>query len=327
MYSKQDTEYILQIKSLTKHFPVPGGFMQRPKGWIQAVDHVDLQLPRGRTLGLVGESGCGKSTLAKLILRLLDPDQGSILFQGQEIALMPERRLKHLRKSLQIVFQDPYGSLNPKLSIGRTLEDGLRVAGLDKKKRPARIKELLQLVGLPSGARQGYAHQFSGGQRQRINLARALSVEPQLIVCDEPVSALDVSIQAQIINLLSELQMELGLSYLFISHDLNLVGYLSDQVAVMYMGQIVEYAPSREIFQNPRHPYTQTLLAAVPGREPQELTQLQSISGEVPALMDPPPGCRFQARCAQAGEICKNEGPGLRSLGPGHLVRCVRTSA
>ncbi len=320
-----NAEHILQVTALKKYFPVPGGFMRGTKGWIKAVDNVDLYLPKGQTLGLVGESGCGKSTLAKLILRLLEPDQGSILFQGQEIAFLPEHKLKPLRKSLQIVFQDPYGSLNPKLSIGRTLLDGLRVAGVERKKRPARIKELLQLVGLPSGAQKGYAHQFSGGQRQRINLARALSVEPRLIICDEPVSALDVSIQAQIINLLSELQGELGLSYLFISHDLNLVGYLSDQVAVMYMGQIVEYAPSRELFQNPMHPYTQTLLAAVPGREPQETAQLDSITGEVSTLMDPPTGCRFQNRCPQVAQICKNPDLEMRSLGREHWVRCTRT--
>lgn len=322
-----ETEPILQIRTLKKYFPVEGGFMRRPKGWIQAVDDVHLQLPWGRTLGLVGESGCGKSTLAKLILRLLDPDQGSIFFQGRDIAKLPERRLKPLRKRLQIVFQDPYGSLNPKLSIGRTLEDGLRVAGMEKRQRPGRIAELLQLVGLPPGVQKGYAHQFSGGQRQRINLARALSVEPKLIICDEPVSALDVSIQAQIINLLNRLQAELGLSYLFISHDLNLVGYLSDQVAVMYMGQIVEYAPSRELFENPGHPYTRTLLDAVPGKDLQLLDQPRPISGEVPTLMDPPPGCRFRDRCPQAGPDCKQAEISLRSLSREHWVRCVRTGS
>ncbi|MFW6054746.1 MAG: ABC transporter ATP-binding protein, partial [Thermodesulfobacteriota bacterium] len=251
-----EQEAILRARGVRKYFPVRRGFLQRPAGWIQAVDDVSLEILPGQTLGLVGESGCGKSTLARLFLKLLHPDQGEILYKGREISGLSEREFKPLRKEIQIIFQDPQGSLNPKMTIASTLEDGLKVLGLPKKQHQEKTGQLLERVGLSPEDRKRYPHEFSGGQRQRIGLARALTVEPKLIICDEPVSALDVSIQSKIINLLYTLQQESSVSYLFISHDLNVVGYLSHQVAVMYLGQIMEYAPTEKIFAWPEHPYT-----------------------------------------------------------------------
>jgi oligopeptide/dipeptide ABC transporter ATP-binding protein len=317
---------LLQVTDLRKHFPLRKSSLLKSAARIRAVDGVDFEVQQGRTLGLVGESGCGKSTLARLVLKLLPCDSGRILYRGRDVARLSERRFKPLRKEMQIVFQDPHGSLNPKMTVGGAVEDGLRVAGLPRRARARRIKQLLDMVGLPFESRKRYPHEFSGGQLQRIGLARALSVDPSLILCDEPVSALDVSIQAQIINLLQHLQQELGLAYLFISHDLNVVGYLSDRVAVMYMGEIVEYAPAGEVFARALHPYTRALLAAVPGTDPDQ-GSMRVISGEVESAVHPPQGCRFGNRCAWVEETCNRERQELVRAGPEHTVRCWKWSS
>ena len=311
---------ILEMAGVKKYFPVRSGFFQGVSSWIRAVDGVDLSIETGRTLGLVGESGCGKSTLARLILRLLDPDSGSIRFCGTDIATLDEKGLKPVRKQIQIVFQDPYGSLNPRMTVAETIEEGLRVLGLPRgKRRRERRDELLTLVGIVPESADRYPHEFSGGQRQRIGIARALSVAPSMLVCDEPVSALDVSIQAQIINLLKDLQTRLGLSYLFISHDLNVVGYLCDRVCVMYGGRIVESAPTEAIFETPAHPYTRILLAAIPPLRPGTGAVAEAeVTGQRADAM----GCAFAHRCAQAENRCRNTATDLVQIGPDHWVRC-----
>jgi oligopeptide/dipeptide ABC transporter ATP-binding protein len=315
---------VLKVEGLKKYFPVRRGFFQRINGWVKAVDGMAFDIEHGKTLGLVGESGCGKSTVARLVLKLLDADEGSIIYQGREISRSSEKYMKPLRKEMQIVFQDPYGSLNPRMSAGQSIEEGLRILRIPRGERKERVDRLLETVGIPAGSADRYPHEFSGGQRQRIGIARALSVEPSLVICDEPISALDVSIQAQIINLLKDLQDEFGLSYLFISHDLNVVGYLSDRVAVMYLGQIMEYAAADEIFENPLHPYTLALLSAVPVPEPGRKLRMQSLKGDVPSPLDPPPGCKFQGRCPQVEERCRKEEVGFYTAGERHLVRCWR---
>ena len=310
------------MEGLKKYFPVRRGFFQRIGGWVKAVDGMAFEIEQGKTLGLVGESGCGKSTVARLVLKLLEADEGRIVYQGRDISMSSEKDVKPLRKEMQIVFQDPYGSLNPRMTAGQSIEEGLRILGIPRGKREERVERLLETVGISARNADRYPHEFSGGQRQRIGIARALSVEPSLVICDEPISALDVSIQAQIINLLKDLQDELGLSYLFISHDLNVVGYLSDQVAVMYLGHIMEYARAEELFENPLHPYTLALLSAVPVPEPGQKLRMQSLKGDVPSPLDPPPGCKFQGRCPQVEERCRKEEIGFYPAGEGHLVRC-----
>lgn len=317
---------ILLAESLTKYFPVRRGFLQRPLGWVQAVDDVSLAILPGQTLGLVGESGCGKSTLARLFLKLLDLDRGEITYKGRQVSRLSEHDFKPLRKEIQIIFQDPQGSLNPKMTIAATIADGLRVLKLPKPKRSKQADELLERVGLNPQDKNRYPHEFSGGQRQRIGLARALSVEPSLIICDEPVSALDVSIQAKIINLLYTLQKELALSYLFISHDLNVVGHLSHQVAVMYLGQIMEYAPTEQIFSAPEHPYTKALLAATPRVDAEPDQEEEPLSGDVPSPLDPPRGCRFHTRCPLGDAECRRDPVPLKRKRSGHLVRCRKVS-
>jgi len=312
----------LRVEGLKKYFPVHRGFFQRAAGWIKAVDGIDLDIEPGKTLALVGESGCGKSTVAKVILRLIEPDEGKLIYKGSDITNLSHREMKHLRKEMQIVFQDPFGSLNPRMTVGQTIEEGLRGMDLSKGERRDRRDELLEMVGISAISSDRYPHEFSGGQRQRVGVARALSVSPSLIICDEPVSALDVSIQAQIINLLKDLQDRLGLSYLFISHDLNVVGYLSDKVAVMYLGHIMEYANTEELFERPLHPYTLALLSAVPVAEPNKRLELKSLSGDVPSPLDPPPGCKFQGRCPQVEERCREEEIGFARVSEDHLVRC-----
>ena len=317
-----DQNITLRVEGLKKYFPVRRGFFQRTIGWIKAVDGIDLEIESGKTLSLVGESGCGKSTVAKVILRLIEPDEGKLIYKGNDITKLSHKEMKHLRKEMQIVFQDPFGSLNPRMTVGQTIEEGLRSLGLSKGERRNRRDELLEMVGISAVSSDRYPHEFSGGQRQRVGVARALSVSPSLIICDEPVSALDVSIQAQIINLLKDLQDRLGLSYLFISHDLNVVGYLSDKIAVMYLGHIMEYANAEELFETPLHPYTLALLSAVPVIEPDKRFELPSLSGDVPSPLDPPPGCKFQGRCPQVEERCREEEIGFARISEDHLVRC-----
>jgi oligopeptide transport system ATP-binding protein len=315
---------LLHVAGLKKYFPVRRGYLQRVESHIRAVDGVDLEILPHQTLGLVGESGCGKSTVARLILRLLNPDAGTVRFNGQEITALSERMFKPLRRKIQMIFQDPYSSLNPRMTVAQTISDGVRMAGVeDKTDRQRRIQQLLEMVGMPAESAGRYPHEFSGGQRQRVGIARALSVSPQLVLCDEPISALDVSIQAQIINLLKDLQEELGLSYLFISHDLNVVSYICDHVCVMYRGHIVESAPATALFDHPRHPYTLKLLAAVP-----ETTQ----AGWTPQLETEthreslPGGCAFGDQCPDHHDDCKIKPPAMIEVGDNHFVRCWKTA-
>ena len=323
---------LLEVQNLAKHYPVRRGLLvAKTVGTVRAVDGVSFHLDRGETLALVGESGCGKSTTARLVLRLIEPSAGNVHFEGTDITGMDGQKLRALRRRMQIVFQDPFASLNPRMTIGDILEEPLIVHAIgDAAARKARVTELLGLVGLAPYHAQRYPHEFSGGQRQRIGIARALAVEPALVVCDEPVSALDVSIQAQVVNLLKDLQARLGLSYLFIAHDLAVVKHMADRVAVMYLGRIVEIASKDALFARPLHPYTRTLLAAIPRPDPHRKTARQIPGGDVPSPMDPPTGCHFHTRCTFATELCRRESPVLRTpavggLVAGHLSACHHT--
>jgi oligopeptide/dipeptide ABC transporter ATP-binding protein len=314
---------LLKVESLRKYFPVRRGFFQRVMGWIKAVDGVDLEIFQGKTLGLVGESGCGKSTIGRLILKLLEPDGGRVAYKGQDITHFTQEEMKPLRKEMQIIFQDPFGSLNPRMTVGQSIGEGLRILSVrGHAERRARVRRLLEMVGMAPDAADFYPHEFSGGQRQRIGIARALSVEPSLIICDEPVSALDVSIQSQIINLLKDLQDRLGLSYLFISHDLNVVGYISDRVAVMYLGHIMEYAVADELYDHPLHPYTLALLSAIPSPDPDLRKQQAALMGDVPTPFNPPPGCKFQGRCPLVEDRCLKGEIEVYRVNHEHAVRC-----
>jgi oligopeptide/dipeptide ABC transporter ATP-binding protein len=317
--SETDTP-ILKVEGLKKYFLVRRGVFQRVGDYIRAVDGVDLDIQPNRTLGLVGESGCGKSTVARLILRLLTPDEGCIYFDNQEIAGLNERQFKPLRKKIQMIFQDPYSSLNPRMTVAQSIAEGVRISGItDNEAQQRRIAELLEMVGMPTASAGRYPHEFSGGQRQRVGIARALSVSPRLILCDEPISALDVSIQAQIINLLKDLQTELGLSYLFISHDLNVVSYICDRVKVMFRGKIVESAPTELLFDDPRHPYTLKLLAAVPDTASGAWRPQTNAEGEV---KNTAAACGFAGQCSAYVPECDSGIDEMIEVDPGHFVRC-----
>jgi oligopeptide/dipeptide ABC transporter ATP-binding protein len=316
---------LLEVADLVRHFEVHTGLFGGATGVLRAVDGISFSLGRGETLALVGESGCGKSTTARLVLRLLDATAGRIRFEGNDITDLAGEPLRKLRRRMQIVFQDPFASLNPRMRIGEIVEEPLVVHGIgDRAARRARVEELLRLVGLAPYHAARYPHEFSGGQRQRIGIARALAVEPALVVCDEPVSALDVSIQAQVVNLLKELQARLGLAYLFIAHDLAVVKHMADRVAVMYLGQIVELASKDALFADPRHPYTRTLLAAIPRPDPHRDRNRVVAGGDVPSPMNPPAGCRFHTRCPFVIERCRVEMPALRPWAADHVTACHR---
>ena len=341
---------LLIVENLVKHYPIRKGVIPRTVGHVRAVDGVSFTIPRGKTLGLVGESGCGKTTTGRTILRLIEPTSGRVTFDGRDVFSLSEREMRELRRDMQIIFQDPYGSLNPRMTVGAMLEEPILVHGIEQaneghgsvddsaqstqlkeKIRPARrrarhrVAELLNLVGLNPEHASRYPHEFSGGQRQRIGIARALALNPRLIVCDEAVSALDVSIQAQILNLLRELQQRFDLTYLFIAHDLAVVKHISDRVAVMYLGEIVEEADTDTIFASPLHPYTQALLSSIPVPVPATRHERIRLGGDVPTPINPPDGCRFSARCPIAIEECKQAKPPLIEITPGHRVACIRT--
>ena len=317
---KTEKSELLNVRNLVKHFPIDNSL-----DVVKAVDGVSFDIKSGETLGLVGESGCGKSTVGRCLLRLHEPTSGEILFEGKNIVGLPNRDMQLLRREMQIIFQDPYASLNPRLSILSIISEPLKIHGIGTKaEREAKTAELLKKVGLDPNYMRRYPHEFSGGQRQRIGIARALALNPKLIICDEPVSALDVSVQAQVVNLLQDLQAEFGLTYLFISHGLAVVEHISNRVAVMYLGKIVEIAEGRELYDNPLHPYTKALLSAIPIPDPKKKRERIILKGDVPTPINPPSGCRFRTRCPFAIEDCAKVVPELRGIQPNHFAACIR---
>ncbi|MEK2644030.1 ABC transporter ATP-binding protein [Bdellovibrio sp. BCCA] len=317
---------LLKVENVTKSFPIYGGVFSREVAAVKAVQGVSFELNKGETLGLVGESGCGKSTLGRCLIRLHDTTSGNIIYNGKDITHIQGEELRDMRKKMQIIFQDPFASLNPRMTIGSILEEPLIIHNLHRsaKDRQDRIHELIDLVGLRREHLNRYPHEFSGGQRQRVGIARALAVNPELIVCDEPVSALDVSIQAQVINLLMELQQKLGLTYIFIAHDLKVVEHVSTKVAVMYLGKIVEMAEAEELYRNPKHPYTKALMSAIPVPDPRRKDERIILTGDVPSPINPPTGCHFHPRCPMAIEECKTIVPPLEEKSKDHIAACIR---
>lgn len=316
-------DVLLEVRNLKTYFPLKRGLLGRPRGFVKAVDDVSFFIRRGETLGLVGESGCGKTTTGKSILRLIEPTSGEIVFEGQDLMGLNQNQMRKMRREMQLIYQDPYSSLNPRLTVGEIIAEPLVVHDLlDRQGREERVRELLEVVGLSPDHMYRYPHEFSGGQRQRVGIARALALNPKFIVCDEPVSALDVSIQSQILNLLVDLQKEFGLTYLFIAHGLAAVKHISDRVAVMYLGKIVEIADSQVIYDRPLHPYTQALISAIPVPNPKIQKERILLEGDVPSPVNPPSGCRFHTRCRHCFERCREEEPPLVDKGNGHLVAC-----
>jgi len=328
--AEQRAESLVEVTNLKKYFPIKAGVTRRTVGYVKAVDDISFSIQRGRVLGLVGESGCGKSTTGRAILRLVSSNGGSVRFGGQDITALPRRELKKLRTQMQIIFQDPYSSLNPRLPVSEIVGEAMLQHGIvaNKREMHERVVQVIEKCGLFPEQAARYPHQFSGGQRQRICIARALAVNPAFIVCDEAVSALDVSIQSQIINLLKDMQQEMGLTYLFISHDLSVVKFISDDVGVMYLGQIVETGPKERIFSNPLHPYTEALLTAVPSFDP-EVNRTRKrvlLEGDIPSPANPPSGCRFHTRCGYCRDVCREQAPEYREIEPGHSVMCHKVN-
>ncbi len=317
---------LLEVRNLSKHFPVRGGFFRRVTGWLKAVDEVSFSIPRGQTLGLVGESGCGKSTLGRAILRLHEPTAGRVWLDGTEVTALPRNQLLPLRRQMQIIFQDPYASLSPRRTVMQTLLEPMEIHRMGTpESRRRKVLELLEIVGMRPDVLHRYPHEFSGGQRQRIGIARALTLDPKFIVADEAVSALDVSVQSQVLNLIARLQRELGISFLFISHDLAVVQHISHQVGVMYLGRLVELAPAVDLYRDPRHPYTRALLSAVPQPDPRRRRSRIILEGEVPSPLDPPSGCPFRTRCPEVMPVCAERRPSLVQIHDGdnpHQVAC-----
>ncbi len=322
----ESTSPLLQVTGLKKYFPVRSGIFSRVSAWVKAVDDVSFHLRQGETLGLVGESGCGKTTVGRSILRLMEPTAGEVTFEGRDVLALTPKELRQARRRMQLIFQDPYSSLNPRMTIGAIVSEPLKIHQIAKgKELQEQVDQLFMRVGLRPEHQSRYPHEFSGGQRQRVGIARALALNPKFIVCDEAVSALDVSIQAQILNLLRDLQKEFHLSYLFITHDLNVVQYLADRIAVMYVGKLAEVAPAEDLFATPKHPYTQALLSANPVPDPTAPSKRIPLPGDVPSPLNPPAGCRFHPRCPEVMDVCKTVEPQLIHIGPperGHQVWC-----
>jgi oligopeptide transport system ATP-binding protein len=316
-------EVLLEVNQLKKYFPITGGLFGKKTGDVKAVDDVSFYVNKGETLGIVGESGCGKSTTGRMLMRLIEPTEGKVLFEGKELTGLNDSEMRKMRKEMQMVFQDPFASLNPRHTVEKILEEPLIVHGMgDKKERKQKVKEMLEVVGLSSWHAKRYPHQFSGGQRQRIGIARALMTRPKLIIADEPVSALDVSIQSQVLNLLEDLQKEFQLTYIFIAHDLGVVRHISDRVGVMYLGRLVEITTAEKLYEKPLHPYTAALLDAVPVPDPDLRKEAELLSGDIPSPANPPKGCAFHTRCRECMEICTVERPQLEEIEEGHFAAC-----
>jgi oligopeptide/dipeptide ABC transporter ATP-binding protein len=321
------TKDLIRVEQLKKYFPIRGGVLQRIVAWVQALDGVSFTIREGETLGLVGESGCGKTTIGRTMLRLIEPTEGKIYFDGEDICSLEGKELKNLRRRMQIIFQDPYSSLDPRLPIGEAVMEGLKIHNIgNSKERYDLVIHMLRQVGLEDYHARRYPHEFSGGQRQRIGIARALAVSPDFIVCDEPVSALDVSIQSQVLNILKDLQQNLDLTYIFIAHNLSVVEHISDRVAVMYLGKMVELTTREELFRNPLHPYTQALMSAIPIPNPKLKRERIILKGDVPSPVRPPSGCRFHPRCPVAIDYCAVEDPHFKQVSPEHLCACWRVA-